>query len=196
MTPLSHMLETEFEIFPFCECCYIESMLFITESALRSLDSANLALKQMAEGTDNLNMGQTLNHLQNIIVQGAALSRYFWPVRKAHCKRGEILRKAFNITNASPLKSRDLRNEIEHFDEKLDSYLADGIVGIILPHYIGPLRESSGVPTHLFRAFYTDKAVFEILGKRFEINPITEEIARIHTMLSQASSNGGRFTKY
>lgn len=188
--------ETQFEILPFYESFYMASMLFITESALRSVKSANEALKKMADGSDNSNHGQTLNHLQNIIVQGAALSRYFWPVRKEHEKRGEILRSAFNVTNTSPLnpKSRDLRNQIEHFDEKLDIYLASGVFGIVLPHYIGPLPNTSDIHAHLFRAYYTDKAIFEILGKRFEINPITKEIARIHKLLDGAlNSNGGRF---
>jgi hypothetical protein len=187
------MSETKFEILPFCESFYMESMLFITESALRSVKSANEALKKMADRSDDFNQRQTLNYLQNIVVQGAALSRYFWPARKEHEKRGEILRKAFNVTDTSPLKSRDLRNEIEHFDEKLDVYLAGGIFGVILPHYIGSLPDASATPSYLFRAYYTDKAIFEILGKRYEINPITKEIGRIHKLLDKAlNSDGGR----
>jgi hypothetical protein len=169
-------------------------MLFIAESALRSVKSANQALKMRADRSGDFNQGQTLNHLQNIVVQGAALSRYFWPARKDHKKRGEILRKAFDVTDTSPLKSRDLRNDIEHFDEKLDTYLAGGIVGVILPHYIGPLPALSAIPSHLFRAYYTDKAIFEILGKRYDINPITKEIGRIHKLLDKALNlDGGSF---
>lgn len=188
------MSETKYEILPFCESFYIESMLFITESALRSVRSANESLKIMADGSGDFNQSQTLNYLQNIVVQGAALSRYFWPARKDHEKRGEILRKAFDVTDTSPLKSRDLRNDIEHFDEKLDAYLAGGIVGVILPHYIGPLPDTSALPSHLFRAYYTDKAIFEILGKRYETDHITKEIERIHKLLDKALHlDGGRF---
>jgi len=188
------MSKAQFQILPYCESFYMASMFFVTESALRSVKSANEALKRMADKSEDFNQSQMLNYLQNIVVQGAALSRYFWPARKEHDKRGDILRKAFNVTETSPLKSRDLRNEIEHFDEKIDAYLAGGISGIILPHYIGPLLDASAIPLHLFRAYYTDKAIFEILGKQYEINPITKEIGRIHKLLDTAVNvNGGRF---
>ena len=58
-------------------------------------------------------------HLQNIIIQSAALSRYFWPPRnrvkelnKIHKKRAEYLREAFEISKNSALKNRDLRNQL------------------------------------------------------------------------------------
>lgn len=187
------MSKPQFEILPFCEAFYIDSMQFLTESALRSVAAANRILDKATEPTGP-DASQLLNHLQNVVLQGATLSRYFWPVRKGHEDRGDALCKALNVTDASPLKSRELRNEIEHFDEKLDAYLAGGIFGIILPSYIGAMPDEGGVTAHVFRAFYTDKAVFEILGKRFEVNPMVDEIARIHGLLDKAQSSGGRFT--
>jgi hypothetical protein len=90
------------------------------------------------------------------------------------------------------LKNRDLRNEIEHFDERLDSYISNGIVGYIFPELVGPLPESDGVPTHIFRAYYIDAGVFEMLGKRYEIEPIAHEILRVHDRLLFADRNGCR----
>jgi len=64
-----------------------------------------------------------------------------------HEKRGKILRQCFKITDSSPLKSRDLRNEIEHFDEKLDVYLFFGLAALLA--YLFPVRRASLVtPTH------------------------------------------------
>ncbi len=88
----------------------------------------------------------------------------------------------FQVTEQSPLKSRDLRNMIEHFDEKLDHYLSKGIVGHVIPHYFGPAGASNVVPTHFFRAYFTNAGIFEILGKRYEIKPIAEELLRIHEL--------------
>jgi len=42
-----------------------------------------------------------------------------------------------SINESSPLYSRDLRNSLEHFDERLDDYLRNDIVGILLPEYVG-----------------------------------------------------------
>jgi hypothetical protein len=140
-----------------------------------------------AEGEDpleNIDSHAVLDELQNIIAQGAAVSRYFWPADKDHEARGRELRQQFKVTEDSPLKSRDLRNMIEHFDEKLDHYLAKGIVGQIIPHYFGPEGRSSDVPRHFFRAYFINVGVFEILGKRYQIEPIAKELWRLHELSS------------
>jgi hypothetical protein len=122
--------------------------------------------------------------LQNIILQAAALSRYFWPVRPGHEARGAHLRAALAVEETSPLRNRHLRNEIEHFDEKIDAYLEDGIAGYIVPAYIGTLPPvNDGVPTHMFKAYYLDAGVFEMLGQRYDIQPIAAEIQRLHELL-------------
>jgi len=179
-------------IWPPCEMFYLVSMRFLTESAMRSIEAVATEIERTQGDFSRSNQDVTLNHLQNVVGMGAALSRYFWPVREGHGKRGELLRKRFKVTEASPLKSRDLRNAIEHFDEKLDIYLSKGIVGVIIPHYIGPFLESDGVPGHLFRAYYTDRGEFEVLGQRFPIPPLAEEIARIDDMLQTSERSGGR----
>jgi len=144
----------------------------------------HLASSNSKDPLDDVDSHAVLDELQNIIVQGAAVSRYFWPSDKGHEARGRELRQKFQVTEESPLKSRDLRNMIEHFDEKLDHYLAKGIVGHIIPHYFGPEGRSSGVPEHFFRAYFINIGVFEILGKRYEIEPIAKELWRLHELSS------------
>ena len=72
-----------------------------------------------------------------------------------------------------------LRNDIEHFDERLDEFCAHVTAGGILPTYVGPMVADPEIPTHLFRAFYTDVGVLEILGKRYPVHPILDELRRI-----------------
>jgi hypothetical protein len=187
-----------FEIMPLYEAFYIHSMLFNTQSAVHSIDQLNKLLHTLAENKRAINPSETeeiLNLLQNIIVQGAALSRYLWPVRKGHAKRGQMLRNYLKVNDDSPLKTRDLRNDIEHFDEKLDLYLANGLVGYILPQYVGLQPENDGVPYHVFRAYYVDVVIFELLGKRYEIQSLADEISRLHTLLIQFDINGGRLSQ-
>jgi hypothetical protein len=192
------MAQTGFVIWPPCEVFYIHSMLFNTQSAARSIEVLGTVMSYLAESEtpDPLAAVDTedvLNHLQNIVVQGAALSRYFWPVRKAHESRGEFLRQALGITDQNPLKSRELRNAMEHFDEKLDEYLASGIVGNVFPHYFGPLPKDDGVPRHIFRAYYVDVGQFEMLGNRYQIGPIANELLRLDEALTKYDREGGRF---
>jgi hypothetical protein len=172
-------------------------MLFNTQSAVRSIEVLSVVMNYLHESKtpDSLAAVDTedvLNHLQNIIVQGAALSRYFWPVRKEYEQRGKCLRQALNITDKNPLKSRDLRNAMEHFDEKLDQYLSTRIVGIVFPHYFGALPKSDGIPSHIFRAYYIDVGQFELLGKRYEVEPIAKELLRLNDALMKCDREGGR----
>ena len=91
------------------------------------------------------------------------------------------LRELYGLTDESPLKNRKLRNQLEHFDENLDLYLSNKpIVGYILPAYVGGLIESDGVPAHLFRAFYIDVGLFEVLGIRHEVQPLVDELYKIY----------------
>jgi len=184
-------------IWPPYEAFYIRAMLFNTGSAVVSIEVISTALQQISGGLSGNTLTQSdrsalLTELQNIILQAAALSRYFWPVRDGHEARGRQLRAAFDIVDDNPLKNRDLRNEIEHFDERLDAYVSDGITGYIFPEFVGPLPESDGVPAHIFRAYYLDVGLFETLGKRYEIEPLANEILRLHERLLMADGNGGR----
>lgn len=179
------------------EAFYIRAMLFSTRSAVASIESVSTALEELSsdlsgDALTRLDASAMLGELQNIILQAAALSRYFWPVRQGHEARGSQLRTALDVADDNPLKNRDLRNEIEHFDEKLDAYLSDGLAGYIIPEFVGPLPENDGVPTHIFRAYYLDVGLFEMLGKRYEVEPLANEILRIHDRLLVAELNGGR----
>ena len=165
---------------------YRDSMLFNTESAMVSIQWVTKLFQQLESGVvhlDNINPHTPLNHFQNIVLQAAALSRYFWPVRKGRELRAEQLKAAFKVDENSPLKSRNLQNQMEHFDEKLDEYLHEGAFGIFLPSYFGLDTSGDKISHHLFRAYYTDIGVFEILGERLAIEPIVKEIIRIHKLL-------------
>jgi hypothetical protein len=178
-------------IHPPYEVFYIEAMLFNTSSALTSVESINATLEAIAEDQagelfQRLDHRALLDELQNVVVHAAALSPYFWPTstnNDRYTARGEQLRAALGIAEDSPLKGRQLRNHIEHFDEKLDEYLKEGIAGHILPEYVGLMREPDGVPVHHFRAYYLDTGTFEMLGKRYDVQPIVEELSRIHEVL-------------
>ena len=89
-------------IFPPYEVFYIESLLFSTTSALASATWFSTELHRLAAddtiGVDpSFNSDDMLDNLQNIVVQAAAVSRYFWPVRTGHEARADQLRAAFDM---------------------------------------------------------------------------------------------------
>lgn len=189
--------ELKFDIWPPYEAFYIEAMLFSTKTAIAAVQTANYSLDRANEwfgdsDAHGPNCDLILDNIQVLISCGAALSRYFWPSRRTspHKERARRLRESLGVTAASPLKSRDIRNMIEHFDERLDEFLRNAVAGRFIPAYIGNRPEDPEVPTYFFRAYYTEPAIFEVLGERFEIKPIFEEIQRLHSVLTNCSKNG------
>ena len=184
------------------EAFYIEAMLFSTKSAAKSVTVLTECLAQIERWPDDPSLRERdtdaiLDNFQNIAIQGAALSRYLWPSkdRGLHRLRARHLRRALGAKRDSPVRNRDLRNQMEHFDERLDLYLDSGIVGNIFPSYIGPFSGNQQVPTHLFRAYYFDTGVFEVLGHRYAMQPIADEIGRIHDALVECTLSGFRLPK-
>lgn len=182
------------EIHPPYRIFYSLSMAFCTKSAVRSIDVLNDVFEHLANSeTDNpeedIDIHSVLDELQNLIVQGAAIARYFWPIRETqqiHAVRAAALRNEFSIGHDNPLRTcKPLRDAMEHFDERLDNYLSKGIVGQIFPQYFGDEGERDGVPQHFFRAYFTDSGTFEMLGERFEIEPIATELIRLNDRLSE-----------
>ena len=184
-------MDEEIGIWPPYRVFYIESMLSITSSAIASTERLATIFDPNAN-LDGLRQEEILDWIQNIFTQAAALSRYFWAAKreKLHKKRSQYLRKVFNISEQSPIKNRDLRNMIEHFDENLDYFVNQPVVGNIVPNYVGLEPEDNGVPFHTFRAFYTRIGVFEVLGQRFELQPVADEIYEVHRKLLTIAESG------
>ena len=163
---------------------YSLSLGFCIQSATRSIEVLADLMQEVEQSRSwkalrEADPEAVLNEIQNIIVQGAAVSRYFWPVGKEFSGRGAELRGTYGISEDSPSRSRDLRNAIEHFDERLDKYLSRGIVGNIHPHFIGPEPKKDGVPQHFFRAYFVDSGIFQLLDQRVELDPLSRELWRL-----------------
>jgi len=187
-----------FPIHPPYEVMYIHSMLFNSQVAMDSLMHLSGVLDELAKNPGYRPAGMkdndVLDHLQNVILQAGSLSKYCFPPRKGHEDRADTIKVALGVTDASPLKNRDLRNALEHFDERLDKYLANGAVGYFFPQYVGPEPKTGGVPSHIFRAYYIDIDTFVLLGVRYHFGLIATEIMRVHKELQRCFDEGGRLS--
>jgi hypothetical protein len=172
-------------------------MLFCTTTALEAADGVDAALqrgsKYVAETADWQQSARAIiDGVQAIALQAAALSRYLWPARNKgiHASRAKRLRTGLGIRDDSCLRNGGLRNALEHLDERLDKWCQTVVAGRILPTYVGPLDGDLEVPTHFFRAYYTNEGVFEVLGERFEMKPILEEVEALHARLEECGRRG------
>ena len=177
-------------IWPPYEAFYIQSMLFNSASACRSIVRLEqmfqkLPMQVTDEDMHKLPTRRILDELQNMVLQAGALSRYFWPVRKAHHARGQHLRESFALDDTSPLHNRDLRNAMEHFDERLDAYVGAGVAGVFIPEYVGRKPGDDGVAGHFFRAFFFDLGTFRLLDEEFIVKPLADELIFVHNHLAE-----------
>lgn len=184
---------------PYYEAFYIEALASHTTTVLMLCNRVNRVigyLEQIPKEKILVLKHSVLDDLQNIISNAAALSKYFWPPsnKQIHQDRAHQLREVFSVTDDSPIKSRDLRNAIEHFDERLDIFCQDLRPGETFPFYVGAKGEDDGMPRYFFRAYFTDTAYFRLLEKEYAINPLIEEVARIDDILT-VHRNCGRFYK-
>jgi len=186
------MENSEYAIHPFNEVFYIESLLNKTRSILNDVESLNDFWKN---GNHDCQYDDLILDLfQNIILNVAGISRFFWPSNNTgnYKIRAEKLRDVYHVNNSSVLKNRNMRNHIEHFDEKLDDFLKEFTSGIIMPKYVGPIIYVDDART-FFRAYFYDKQIFKMLNVEYEIKPIIAEINRIHEILLLQQERGDRF---
>jgi hypothetical protein len=174
---VSAMQSALFKIFPPHEAFYLTSLRYCTESALVSAQWLARLYHDHGEGPFDFPSHPALNQVQNIVLQGAAISRFFWPNGEKYEMRGSMLREAFSMDDGNPLHARTLRNRLEHFDEYLDDYLNLNTVGIFVHDYVGPKFSFTQLNPHVFRAFFTDTGEFELMGNIYGVSPCREKLA-------------------
>ena len=195
--PSSYYKDLDPILDPFNHMMYIFPIHERLKAAAAAIDTFESYAKFLvAHNMDALPIGQSeafFESIQAILNYSASVSRFFWPSTykknpnfNLHKKRGEFLRDVFAVTDESPLKDRNHRNEIEHFDEKIDIFLnRKNIMGISYPEKIFRDRHNGGLRSHNFRAFYIHENEFEVLGTFFAIEPIIKELRRLLILSAQ-----------
>jgi len=165
-------------IVPTYEAFYLESICYTSGRAVAAFERFDAAVAAKL-GSDEI-----VAAVQEAMTHVAGLSRFFWPPRKDKIAeaRGKRLRAAFGLSDDSPLQSRELRNALEHFDERLDKFLLEDHVGYFFPSAMvddaSLSEESIG---HIFRLVDPKTSSFVLLGEKYsflELRPIIEAIGK------------------
>lgn len=188
----------EVVIWPPHEALYVNAMLFNTRRALKAAETIGAVIRNIEGsihdvGQLDLDTSACLDAVQSIALHAAALSKYFWPVGKRYKARGEHLRRKLGVLDGGPLEDRNLRNQLEHLDEKLDDYFKEqAFSGCVFPEFFGPEPNRDGPRALFFRAYFINTGEFEVLGDKYPIPALVSEVARIHELLHQMDAQGGR----
>jgi len=191
-------MDHEPNIHPPFEAFYIESMLWHTNSALDAVKIVGDWIELIVSDNEEalyIPKEKLFEQLQLIIQNAASLSKYLWPIRNKdiHKKRGIKIKSALQTDDTSILKNKNLRDGLEHFDEKLDKYLKENQVGEFIHQDVRANMPSSEIPLHIFKGFYINTRCFVLLGTEYKMIPIITEVERIHDLLIKCKQNGYRF---
>jgi hypothetical protein len=176
-------------VLPYHEVFYLESIAYTAGRAVSAFNRFDRAISENRSNHD------IVAAIQEALTHVAALSRFFWPTRKTALRiaRGNRLREAFSLTDASPLRSRDLRNALEHFDERLDDFLLEDHMGYFFPSaMVDDAALSEDALGHVFRLVDSSKSVFVLLGEVHFFGELRAEAMRVQSIATQRSASGGR----
>jgi hypothetical protein len=137
--------------------------------------------------------------LHSFLTHASNMSRLLWPAipkqgsdepeakyqarleTDPRLKRAARLKELLGIeTGAHLLRSRKLRNHLEHFDERLDDWSIASEDHDFVKEHIGPESQIAHLaPKDRLRSFDPALAVFCFRGERFELGPLTKEISAL-----------------
>lgn len=194
--------ETVGGIQPMHEAFYLEAIRYAGEAASRAISRfQSLARPYLENGPDYLGddphtmvsaVHEALNHC-------GGLSKAFWnpdkrdKLAQARCLK---LRTAFGLDDSSPLNNRELRNSLEHFDERLDDFLVESPTGMFFPGgLVAPHELAAEAPGQIFRMVDPWSRIFVVFNQKYPFQGIFNETEKVNTLAKQFMDSGGRLPK-
>lgn len=126
-------------------------------------------------------------HLTSFLSHAAMISKYLDPIRPNALKqeRMNTLREKLTVSNESHVLPRDARDNIEHFDERIDNWVgSDGSILEVVLNNRAAYEFIKGADNKVKRILLQDELIFISENRdqtKFELKlePLSEEITRI-----------------
>ena len=167
---------------PRFEKAYLRELLIQSDYARTSLERMNEILT--GERTPAL----FFREAQGFLSHAAAISRILWPPRAKDTRakdRGKHLLAVLRVPDNHPLRTRTLRDHLEHFDERLDQWCQETTHGGIIDLCIGPaslfVKGAAVGRGDFLRVYEPDRKVFTFRGDEFNIQELATGVDGIHT---------------
>src|SRR5690606_10066275 len=139
---------------------------------------------------------EVFRQTHSFLTHASNVSRLFWPPkprkRKAESpesfetrcafttERGKTLLELFELDDKSPLKSRVLRDHLEHYDERLDDWSNTSIARNMASDTIGPSNAIVGLdPSDTMRWFDPTTLSFRFRGETYALQPLATAVDQL-----------------
>jgi hypothetical protein len=128
--------------------------------------------------------------LQNLLNAGANISKALWGQGGKLADQRKPLRDSIGIDDTSPLREVTMRNNFEHFDERLDKWWKKSPRHIHIDNNVGPPNMVGVVADQIdkFRHFDPQTTIITFWGQEFNLQKIVDEVQRILPTLEAEAS--------
>lgn len=142
--------------------------------------------------SDNSGLDRPYYFLQSLVIALGNISKILWPRRKYE-KRGIELRTFLDIKNDSALKSRDLRNLFEHFDEKADDWFSEEERHKFSDRAVGS-TEGWIIPTETerLRVFNLETWNMTCMGKDYQLGSAIQAAYELYELIQERTGKRGK----
>ena len=139
------------------------------------------AAQDVDKGLQNRDIDYTFYALQNLLNAGANISKSLWGQGGKLAAERKPLRDSIGIDDTSPLREVTMRNNFEHFDERLDRWWKQSARHNNVDMNIGPKDTMiKGVDDiDMFRQFDPGTADITFWGQEFNTQQLVTEAQRI-----------------
>jgi hypothetical protein len=135
-----------------------------------------------------MNGDEIWKQLQVVLVASANLSKMFWGSSGKKQAERAALRESLQVGNDSPLRDPDLRNDFEHFDERLEDWFSESEHRNFVGRNIGPenmIVFGDQAPPDRFQHFDPATGTVTFWDHSVSINDVVNEAARILPLARQ-----------
>jgi hypothetical protein len=145
---------------------------------LKASDDIEAAIKQ---GKTREQVQDIFYSVQNLLNAAANISKALWGPKGKLAAQKEALRDSLGITNDSPLQTPDMRNNYEHFDDRLDLWWKNSNSRTFVDMTVlWSNPDFKGIdPTDRFRAYDPKTGDLSFWGQEFNLKAIVDEARRI-----------------
>jgi hypothetical protein len=156
------------------------------EFLLISAEDVNIALKTS-------DVKRTFCALQNLLNAAANISKALWGQAGRFAVQRKDLRDSIDVSDSSPLRTVTMRNNFEHFDERLDRWWNESKRHNFADLNTMPKASISGIADiDRFRMFDPSSTDLHFWGQDFNIQKITNEVQRILPKLREKANEPHR----
>jgi hypothetical protein len=156
--------------------------LFLSEVA-RQAAFGQRAARDLKMAIESGDLDAFWYSMQNLLVAAGNVSKLLWPsaVKKQSLSdemrdRGKELRGILSLDDSSALKCRELRNQLEHFDEYLHKWEFAPAAHGIVDDNIGSIKLIAANPRGYLRNYDPLAEVLHLHGNDYQIRPVVDAL--------------------